>query len=454
MLTVPRTGHQRRRLAMGVLLVAALILLFALRGRHGDRPRLASEPNAPAFQVASALRLTTPAAALGPAAELVTNNDDEGAPIIDNIEVEKPEVCVGEENLVTVHAHTEDQEENGYLHFRGPAAQGQFIVVRGAKSDQGTVATQTIGVFGRDNIATWGEASFRVKDCTVRYKLIVRQSLLANTAAEIELSARVIPLGVPTPFVAVRYEWDFGDGAEVVTTEPRARHDFAERLRDQLFQSFLVTVTAVDADGEQVVGRHGIELASHYFHNREVAGVVTLMERMVPRIPEVDDRGVVTESYRLWHYDAEPIRVTALWRRQIPFSDMNAERPSQSGPVTAGEERVDAASILGTTLIPPSGIQFNLKLDTKTSSIGAIFYRIDGVTSSGMPVIGTFALMRPPELPTLAHHIAVEDPLVSQKIARAMALTGKTYISLDDLNLLQIEGKFDDLDRSASVDPN
>jgi PKD domain len=425
----------RKRVAL-VLAGAIVLLLFALRGRRhregvevAQATPLTDEPLAP-----RSVTVPAPVAPVDPSAGLL--------PIIDAIEVEKSDVCEGEENLVTVHAHTDGHAEDGYLHYRGGAADGQFMVFHGA--GQGTVQAP-IGVFGRGNTATWGQASYRVRECKADHKLLVGHTLLTNTNAEFQLWARLIPFGVPTPFEAVRYEWDFGDGTAAGTTEPMTTHDFSVRPQRQLFESYLVTVTAVDAAGHRVVGRAGLELPSQYFHNLEVAHVVTLMERMTPRLPQLDPDGVVRQSYRLWHYDPEPIRVTALYRRQIEVADMEQNFSPTAPPKVPEEVHVDPAKVLGTTVIPPSGIEFRLSIDTRTSNVAAQTYRVVGVTRSGMPVIGSFSLMRPPPMPTRERHMPVEDPVMQEKIARAMQLTGKPFVTADDMQRLELAGKFADL---------
>jgi len=381
--------------------------------------------------------------------------DSEGLqPIIDAVEVEKPEVCLGEENLVTMHAHTEGNTEDGYLHYRGGGGTGRFLVYRGerpepdASGKTSDTITQPIGTFGRGNVATFTQASYRVKDCKVDHKLLLKYALLPNTIAEFGFSARLIPFGTQARFNAVRYEWDFGDGTVVNTTEPEATHDFTDHLQAHLFESFLVTATAIDASGKRLVGRTGVELPSHYFHNLQTNCMVTLLVRMTPRMPQMDANGVVTQSYRLWHFDPQPIEVTALFKREVTVESLYANPVGSASHKTGGlhEETVpDIRSILGTTVIPPSGIEFTLKLDTKQSPLAAIDYHVEGVTSTGLRVRGQFPLMRPPIPPTRAHHIPISDPVLKAKIARAQELTGHEVITAEDMARLEKQGKFDDL---------
>jgi hypothetical protein len=391
---------------------------------------------------------------LSPVAATDTKDGESLKPIIDAVEVEKPQVCLGEENLITVHAHTAGHTEDDYLHYRGGSGTGRFIVYRGerpepaASGQTSDTLTQPIGVFGRGNVATFTQASYRVKDCKVDHKLLLKYTLLPNTIAEFGFAARIIPFGTQVRFNAVRYEWDFGDGKVVNTTKPEATHDFTEHLHAHLFESFLITATAIDASGKRLVGRAGIELPSHYFHNLQTNCMVTLLVRMTPRMPQMDIHGVVTQSYRLWHFDPQPIEVTALFKREVTVESLYANPVGSASHQAGGlhEEKVpDISAILGTTVIPPSGIEFTLHLDTKQSPLVAIDYHVEGVTSTGLRVRGQFPLMRPPIPPTREHHIPIGDPVLKAKIVRAQELTGHAVITAEDMARLEKQGKFDDL---------
>src|SRR5262245_1879905 len=84
-------------------------------------------------------------------------------PIIDSSTVEKDEVCEGEENLVTVRAHTPD-DNDAFLHYQIGGARGSPVAVRSYLDDREKPSWHRITVFGKNNVATSAEMPpFRVK---------------------------------------------------------------------------------------------------------------------------------------------------------------------------------------------------------------------------------------------------------------------------------------------------
>src|ERR1700690_3235282 len=110
----------RRRVAVVIGLVLGVVVLGIWWGRH-RRPSVApvaapaperGQNPAPAAGPRDVVeRLPAAPPALPPAITAVV------PPIIDEVTVEKPEVCEGEENLVTVRAHTPDGND-AYLHYQ------------------------------------------------------------------------------------------------------------------------------------------------------------------------------------------------------------------------------------------------------------------------------------------------------------------------------------------------
>jgi hypothetical protein len=161
----------------------------------------------------------------------------------------------------------------------------------------------------------------------------------------------------------------------------------------------------------------------------------------------MDANGVVTQSYRLWHFDPQPIQVTELFKREVTVESLYENPMARAGHRTEVKAQPvpDIRSVLGTTVIAPSGIEFTLKLDTTKSPLAAIDYHLEGITSTGLRVRGQFALMRPPIPPTRAHHIPITDPVLKAKIERAQEITGHEVITAEELARLEKEGRFDDL---------
>src|SRR4051812_23114351 len=107
----PHTTQPRRfptkPLLAGAVLATALLLWWLLpSGASADTQPSPSAPTASAPTTAAAPTTATPLTT--PQAPTVTVADSRPAPVIDEITVEKQEVCSGEENLVSIRAHTVD----------------------------------------------------------------------------------------------------------------------------------------------------------------------------------------------------------------------------------------------------------------------------------------------------------------------------------------------------------
>jgi hypothetical protein len=94
--------------ALALLLLALLVMLFlGIRHRAPPPPERVRVDESPA-----PASPPLPAPLLAPRSEVATvagaPTVPDPPPIIDDIIVEKPEVCAGEENLITVKAHTEN----------------------------------------------------------------------------------------------------------------------------------------------------------------------------------------------------------------------------------------------------------------------------------------------------------------------------------------------------------
>src|SRR5688572_886802 len=95
-------AHRSRTRWLGVAALAAApgLLVWSLRPPRVPEPVRAA-PKASAPEAPPSARRAASAAAASKRAPA-----DDPAPLIDAVEVEKPEVCAGEENLITVRSHT------------------------------------------------------------------------------------------------------------------------------------------------------------------------------------------------------------------------------------------------------------------------------------------------------------------------------------------------------------
>ena len=363
------------------------------------------------------------------------------APIIDAIELEKEEVCEGEENLVTVRAHTPDGSDDSYLHAVIGGTAGMSVPVRGRHHVGGGTAAQLVTVFGRDNAATTvALPSFTVKDCTAPRYLLVERRLRPNSEAELEFSARLFEPGADTKLAPDHYAWDFGDGSHLETAAAYAVHDYGARRQDTLYSHFLVRAEAYGPGGDSVSGRTSVALHNTAFTNLVYAGVVTLMADLRPRFPELDEDGVVRQSVHLWHHHPNPVRVEHVHARHN-FGDERASTVTE----------VNIAELLGTRIIPAVGITIRARLDTRREpGVISVDYEIAGKTADGIPAAGGFSIMVPPTPPSANDSMPVYDPLQRAKIRHAMTLLGKKYVTQAEIQTLELQGAFAGLEATAA----
>lgn len=424
--------------ALGLVLVAGVLgWVGVIRGDDGPRDELL--PPAPAPRAA-----VTPARGGGvsperPAAVSVSPGGPL-APIVDAVELEKDEVCEGEENLVTVRAHTEGGLEDAWLHAVIGGSPGMSVPLRAARGERGTSAPRLVTVFGRDNVATTvAVPSFRVKDCTETRWLLIERRLRPNSDADLELRATLVDLEGGARPAPEHWIWDFGDGQSLETTRSYARHDYGRRRQDTLYSQFLVRVDGVATDGSRVVGRTTVALRNTAFTNLAYAGVLTLVVELEPRFPVTDDHGVVRQQVRLWHHDERPVAITRA-RSRRNFDD--ERRPTVA--------EISIAGLLGTSVVPPAGLVTHVSLDTtREPGLFSIDYELEGASATGVPVRGAFSIMVPPPPPTPESSIPVEDPRQRARIRRAMSLLHKAYVTEADLQTLELQGAFSDLAASA-----
>jgi hypothetical protein len=430
---------------LAVVLCAGTCVL--LRSREPARPADIAPPAPPgptASPVHEAKNMPSPPRASGPPA----------APIIESVTLEKEEVCEGEENLVTVRAHTPD-DNDAFLHFRVGAASGSAIPLRSYLDDRGHPSPHRISVFGKNNVATSVDAPpFRVKSCDAAPLLVIEHRLVPNTVAEFELDARITSsanfgpdAGARASFQPRTFVWSFGDGTQTQSREPRATHSFADRAQDTLYSSFLVTVEVTSDDGRVLKGRHSLELLNPAFEAFAYKGIVLLFADLNPHFPTILATGVVDQGVRLWHTRPDVVAITSV----TAITRYAGDRGGRSLP-----ERPTVSSVLGATRIPPGrGIEFHMTLDTHLDP-DAISrdYTLEGRTADGHPVRGAFSVMKPPPLPTKERHAPISDPVLLAKVKMARTLLHREFVTDQDIWALERAGQFAGLGVDAgAIDP-
>jgi hypothetical protein len=444
-------GLGQRKAALLVIAALVVIALFVSwrQPSNGPTKSTSSDPPEP-----TARREDPPSAppinAPPPTASTIAGGpvSADPPPIVDDVILEKTEVCAGEENLVTVKAHTPNGTD-AYLHYTIDGQLGQAVPVRMFQNgkDEKVPGSHQITVFGRGNTSvTVPIPSYRVKDCQPVRAVNVESRLRANSWSDFDFHANVVvmrPLHSdkraepPRTFLPVKYVWKFGDGSTATTTTPITSHNFEGRPQDSLYSYFVVGVDVYGKDGEIVAGRASLALLNPAFEALAVKGVVALMISLTPRFPEMDKDGRVSQTVRLWHHRPGAVTIERVWMTKYFEGASGESKP----------ELVNASTVLGTSTIPPGdGITTTAVLDTITEpGVQVVTYRLEGKSAEGYPVMGSFSVMVPPPKPTADNAQKIGDRTLKAKIMAARALLGKDVVTDEDLWQLEREGKFANL---------
>ena len=435
-------ARRAKAAALAALIGLAIWALLSLRKPAEPLvPSIGVPPAPPGTAVGTTQSM--PALARAPAAP--------APPIIDSITVEKDEVCEGEENLVTVRAHTADGND-AFLHYQVGSTRGSPVALRSYLDDRGRPSAHRVTVFGKNNVATSAPMpSFRVKRCDAIPAVVIEHRLRPNTIADFDFEARVVKTGGARAdagdAASVRprgFRWSFGDGAHEEGREPRTLHSFAARPQDTLYSHFLVTVDVLAEDGRVLHGRHSIELLNPAFEAFAYKGVVVLFADLDPHFPVLSANGAVDQGVRLWHTRRDVIAITKV---TVTTRRLDGQRSPATHP--------SPGSVLGAAVIPPGrGLELHAVLDTRAEpETLSRDYALEGHTEDGHRVRGAFSVMRPPALPSKEKHEPISDPVFVAKVKMAREVLHREYVTDEDIWALERAGQFDGLRVEAGV-PN
>ncbi|HEU4582187.1 MAG TPA: hypothetical protein VFS67_28220 [Polyangiaceae bacterium] len=418
----------------GALLVA--LGLWSPRTREVEAP-VPLERAQPALRSrpARSARESAPAAAATP-------QPAPSAPVIDQVEVEKTDLCVGEETLVTVRAHTPD-DNDAELHYLIGTAAGQSVPLRAWVDEQGQPPPFQVTVFGKGNVASSAPVPpLRIQPCHVDTFAVISHRALPNRWGSFAFRAdlRQHQPGAPAKAAALgarRYLWTFGDGSTEQTDTPDVTHSYEGRPQQTLYSQFLVRVEVKTRDGRTLVARDALQLVNPAYESWTRKGIVSLMVALDPPFPVLSDSGRVEQGVRLRHYRPEPVTIESVQAVRY-YAGGAGQSPAQS---------VDVASLLGTDTIPAGeGLQLRVTLDAQAQpDVISVSYYLKGKSADGHPVVGSFSVMRPPPAPNASNSTPITDPQLVAKIRRARERLGKSVVSDTDLARLEREGAFNDL---------
>jgi hypothetical protein len=322
-------------------LVSLLTLGIALRTRDSDAPRALTGGNEAKAGVETATSLPHERA------ERVERPlpSERRAPVdriaIDGVDVDKAEVCRGEQVVVTVRARSLDGTPE-FLNY-GVIAHPDIAGSRFTLTLQESLGLDWMKVFVRGKYGTSEVASVPpvlVKDCAAPFVASIGVRRRSAEFDRVWLTASVVAQGgeAAQGFEPVEYEWDFGDGTVEKVATPEVEHSYEGRPQLGTHSYFFVTLKARDASGRVVRTSESVRFVNLGFW---------------PLAHE--DRVVVFSSIRQGSGDSETIRLY----HGAPF-DVTLDR------VTVEEVRIDAggeehsvgsvdhnaASLLGVSALP------------------------------------------------------------------------------------------------------
>jgi len=355
------------------------------------------------------------------------------APIIDEISIEKDEVCEGEENLIRVKAHTTDGSD-ALLHYVIGGERGQSVPLRTNLLPDGRPMHYTIAVFGREGISTIVDLPpYVVKRCRPERTLLINYRPKANLTDEMGFTAKLVQSEVnEAAFHPVRYVWDFGDGVTSTTSEPFINHSYARREQMQMYSDYLVLVEAQPQLGPSVFGRTSLQFLNLAFQDLQKFGIVSLVAQGTPRFPLLSERGVVRQRFKIWHYYNQPVEIQRIALLRL---DMQGVRHDDG-------KHADIALLSQTEIPVGESIDVDLSFDTQRySDTLALVYKFEGTSADGKPAMGEVPVMKPPPKPTRENSTPVRDPAVAAKIKKALRILGRDTVSQEDIWQLEREGK-------------
>ncbi|MGA7123044.1 MAG: hypothetical protein WBY94_23275 [Polyangiaceae bacterium] len=444
----------RRAATLAILSLALFVAFALLRSRHDfvsapKRP-LPPDENPPGESVVQVP--PSPPKALARTPSLAQPAPDP-PPVIDEISVEKPEVCSGEENMITVRAHTTNGTD-AFLHGVVDGAMGTSVPVRLWLDEAGRVqGTHSVTVFGRTNTpVTVPLPDYRVRDCQPARLVAVEQHLRANTWGDFDFIAKIVVLpprgrgaarAGESEFTPTSFVWSFGDGTAATTFAPVATHTYEGRAQDALYSYFTVRVEVHSKQGGTLAGRTTLPLINPAFEALARKSIVQLLIALDPRFPELGPDGRVVQHVRIWHTRPEPVTIESATRTAYFETGSGQSRP----------EIVDPVQLLGTNVIPPGqeGIATTVVLDTIADpGVFSATYRVAGKSQDGLPAMGSFSVLRPPPRPTAENSRLVKDPALTAQILAARAMLGKDVVTDEDIWQLQREQRLPRLTSNPS----
>jgi hypothetical protein len=285
-------------LGIAVLLAGAW---FGLSRERQAKSAPAVQSNAQLGRAPEETLVSRRAAGSSATARSVTKLED--AIEIESVEVDKSEVCKGEEVIVRVKAKSLDGEDADLTY--GVAGQPRLVGPTFTLRPEESIGIDWLKVFVRGRRGTHELRSVPpvlVKDCLAPAQLHVQQLRDADRPDQAQLHAEItVPEGEGA-FQPVSFDWDFGDGTRLQTSETSVAHSYEGRLQTTNHSYFLVSVTARDAEGHSTRGSRSLRFVNLGYHSWRSDKRVVVYAGFGP--------GETAGSERTWLYHGAPVSIT------------------------------------------------------------------------------------------------------------------------------------------------
>jgi len=308
--------------------------------------------------------------------------DLQPGPHIESIELDKSEVCFGEENFANVRAHDQSGSSDRLIvtlaRSREMGFRLPFRIERGAEARELRVMVSGPG----GPPVSMALPRIRVKDCDEASRASIGVALAPRSVHSFVFTARVdaAPLANHAgSFDPVRYSWDFGDGARVTTQEPSVNHSYEGAAQSTRFSYFLISVKVSARDGRVASGSRSYGFPNFGF------GAMVDDQRILLMSSGGLDEGDITkpEKVRLYHGYAHPVTIDRVRTKELTRG--------QSEQVAS--EEYAGGVLLGLVSIAPGGSATTRDLGALRPTEPGHSREIEVFGHSGkVPAYGKFAL--------------------------------------------------------------
>jgi len=261
---------------------------------------------------------------------------------IDRIEVDKTEVCAGEENFATVHARDgSGGKDRLIIQLEGSREMGFRLPFRTDKDTEGRPRRVIVHGGGPPAVADLPEV--KLKDCEVSERVGIDVTIAPRSVHLFTLRARITPTKLPAGeqgFDAVSYEWSFGDGTQQTTAVPEVEHSYEGIVQRSRFSYFLMGVKVKDRRGREVSGSR-----AYGFPNFGFGSFVDDRRILLYSAGGSEEGAGTTEEQRirLYHGYEGPVRLERVRSTEVIRSETRNLETTE----------YDAASLLGISELVP-----------------------------------------------------------------------------------------------------